>query len=299
MMLGTVFDIQKFSLHDGPGIRTTVFLKGCPLHCRWCHNPESQSFRPELLFDRQRCIGCQACAAVCREHCHTFRDEVHRLERSRCIGCGHCIAVCPTRALSMAGRLPSSDEIVKTVLEDRLFYEESYGGVTLSGGEPLAQPEFALEILTELQNAGIHTAVETCGAVPPTVLARFPEKVNLWLFDIKAAPEKHQALTGTPADGILSNLRFLAEQGAALILRCPLIPGLNDSEADLTYLADLADRLPGVLALEVEPHHPLGLDKYVKLDRVPQYQGDAPSDDMVRHWLAALGQRCRVPVRKG
>ena len=298
-MLGTVFDIQNFSLHDGPGIRTTVFLKGCPLHCIWCHNPESQSFRRELLFDRAHCIRCRACAAACPEHCHAFQDGVHHLRRGSCVGCGSCAAVCPTRALTMAGRLCGSDEVVKTILKDRLFYEESRGGVTLSGGEPLAQPEFALEILTELKKAGIHTAVETCGAVPQAVLAQFPDMVNLWLFDIKSAPDKHQTLTGAPADGILTNHRILAERKADLILRCPFVPGLNDSEADLAHIADLANELPGVMAVEVEPYHPWGLDKYAKLEHMPHYEGGAAEEDTVRRYLAELGRRCRVPVRKG
>ena len=208
---GLVFNIQRFSIHDGPGIRTSVFLKGCPLRCFWCHNPEGRHLRPEVRYSPSRCIACGACVEACPNHAHTIHEGVHHFSRSLCHGHGACIEVCYSGALESSGRVMTVDEVMEEVLRDRPFYESSDGGVTLTGGEPSLQDDFTLGILSRCKEKGIHTAIETCGEAPWHALESLLPYTDLVMMDIKAiTPEKHLEVTGRTNDRILANARALA-----------------------------------------------------------------------------------------
>ncbi len=294
-----IFDILKFAIQDGPGIRTTVFLKGCPLHCLWCHNPESQKRTPEILFSPEKCIGCGWCMSACPEHCHSG-GAVHVFDRTRCTGCGRCTERCYAAALELAGKTMTVDAVLEEVLKDRVFYENSGGGVTLSGGEPMAQIDFTDAFLTAARTAGLHTCMETCGFAPSEAYDRILKKTDLFLFDVKATdPEKHLAFTGVFNDLILNNLYKIDKGGGPIVLRCPLIPGLNDDDAHLTGIGRLASSLSHILRIEVEPYHPLGVGKSRRLGKEPDYPSDAFTDPKaVERWIKTIQRTTTLPVRK-
>ena len=240
-MTGKIFDIQRFCTSDGPGIRTTVFFKGCPLRCAWCHNPESQSYNDEVLLYKNKCLKCGAC------------------ERG---------LECPNGARRYCGRTLSVEDIIKKVSEDKPFYKNSGGGLTLSGGEPLAQADFAKALLTLAKADEIHTAVETCGFASRENMLRVAEYTDLFLFDYKLTNSKrHEEYTGVGNEIILENLRLLDSLGKAIILRCPIIPDVNDDEEHLSAIAALANELENVIAVELEPYHDFGVSKYEALGR--------------------------------
>ncbi len=226
---GTIFNIQRYSIHDGPGIRTTVFFKGCPLRCLWCQNPESQTFQQELFFNRDRCTGCGRCLPACPEKAIEIVEGRSRTLRTLCNVCGACAEVCPEEARVLMGKVVSAKEVFAEVDKDAVFYERSGGGVTLSGGEPLAQPEFAIEILSLCKNAGIHTAIETCGHAPWETVERVLKVVDLVLYDLKHMdPVEHRKITGVSNALALENLkRVYRESHLALSIRIPVIPGLT------------------------------------------------------------------------
>ena len=296
-----IFDIQKFSIHDGPGIRTTVFFKGCPLHCLWCHNPESHTAAPELFFTAEKCTGCGTCIRVCPAGAHALTPAgLHTLDRSRCTRCGRCAEQCPAEALALCGRTMQLSEVLSEVRKDRAFYENSGGGMTLSGGEPMAQFPFVRALCEAAKNApGIpHIALETCGFAPEAQFRELLPWVDLFLFDIKTLlPEKHLRYTGVPLAPILDTLRFLDQAGATLALRCPLIPGLNDTEEELQRIAGLADGLSHAQSIDLEPYHPLGEAKSVRLGRTPAYTAPFPPRDYAQRIRAWLQPRTRLPVR--
>lgn len=299
MPKGLVFDIQRFSIHDGPGIRTTVFLKGCPLSCLWCHNPESQDAKPEIFFTASKCIGCLFCVKICERGGHRFEDGKHIFDRSGCIRCGDCTKECYPQALEIAGRTMSSDEVMTEVLKDRAFYETSGGGMTVSGGEPMMQFDFTMALLQGARAAGLHTCLETCGyAAEDRMLAARP-LVDIFLYDVKETdPARHKAHTGVPNDRILSNLAALDSAGAAIVLRCAIVPGLNDRADHFAAVARLAESLGGVQAVDVLPYHPLGTSKAQRLGKEPRLAvTQTPSDDTVREWLAAIQAGTSKPVR--
>jgi glycyl-radical enzyme activating protein len=287
---GTVFDVQRFSIHDGPGVRTTVFLKGCPLRCRWCHNPESRRPAPELLFAAERCVGCGACLAACPHGAHRVVDGEHRFERERCTACGACAAECPATALELAGRTAGVPELLAEVLRDRDFYEASGGGLTLSGGEPTAQPDFTAALLSATRAQGIPTAVETCGWCDFAVLERLRPLVDLFLFDLKADPDRHRDLTGADAGPILANLRRLHGSGARIRLRLPMVPGVNDTDEHFGNIAGLVRELPGLEGLQLLPYHPLAAGKYRALGIAspPLAEPGMPAEGTVVGWLSRL-----------
>lgn len=292
---GLVSNIQRFSLNDGPGIRTVVFLKGCPLKCPWCHNPESRWFYPEIMLDEKKCVGCGQCTKTCT--LHHFVDGQHFIDRERCKHCGLCAQICPTNALTLVGKCMTVEEIYQEAMQDYGFWGES-GGITLSGGEPLAQPEFSMAILRQFHEKGIHCAIETSGYAPWEVLQRFIQQTDLFLFDIKETnSELHQAYTGVAKEQIIQNLDYLNQSNAKVRLRCPIIPGYNDREGHLLEVAKLANRFSCVERIEIEPYHPLGRSKARQLGEayVLNDQG-FPDAESVAHWLEILGSATLKPV---
>lgn len=273
-MAGLVFDIQRFCTHDGPGIRTTVFLKGCPLKCAWCHNPESQDYAPELLFTPQLCIECDACAAVCPQG--SARRVLREPETARavCRQCQACAEVCVGGAIEISGFSCTAEQVLDIVEKDRVFYEESGGGITLSGGEPMQQFEFAREVLTGARSRGLHTCMETCGAASTERYAAITPLVDLFLWDLKDSdPQRHLELTGLPLDTALSRLRHVNDSGAHIILRCILIDGVNMNHSHIEEVAKLCQSLDRISMVELLPYHPLGGAKYERLGRRPSDLG--------------------------
>lgn len=276
--MGRVFDVKKFSVHDGPGIRTTVFLKGCPLRCLWCSNPESQRMEPQIVFWPERCIRCETCLAVCPQSA-IVADEAGRKQvlPERCDLCGRCLEECYAGALEQIGRLMTVDEVLSLVEEDRPFYEESGGGVTLSGGEPAAQPGFSQRLLQGCQERDIHTAIDTCGYAPWEVWQALLPYLDLILYDLKEIdPLRHKRYTGVSNKLILDNLKRLACTGRAIIVRRPVIPGYNDDEGSIHTLARFVQELSTVHEIDLLPYHRFGRGKYERLG-MEYPMGDEPS----------------------
>ena len=251
-MTAFVFDIEKFAVHDGPGIRTVVFLKGCPLRCLWCHNPESQSFEPE------RMAGADGQSPP-----------------------------------ETVGRPMTVEEVMAEVRKDKAFYDNSGGGLTVSGGEPLAHFGFTRDLLAAAKAARIHTAVETSGYAPRERIEALLPLVDLWLWDVKAPPSLHKALVGVEAAPILDNLAFIASRGAKIVLRCPLVPGVNDSDEALRHIRRLAETTPGVAKVDIEPYHPMGEDKNRRLGRADWFRAPFATEADKTRWRAAIGEKAR------
>ena len=279
---GTVFNIQRFSIHDGPGIRTTVFLKGCSMACFWCHNPEGRHFFPELLYDAQRCIVCGECARVCSRQAHEITDGEHLFHRERCETAGECVQVCYSEALELTGSSMTVSQIMNEVLRDRAFYENSGGGVTLSGGEPALSHGFSFAILKQCKAEGLHTAIETCGNYPWQNLTKLLPVTDLFMMDIKLMDSgKHRQVTRASNKLLLENARRLACTDKALVFRTPIIPGVNDNPEEFRAIVSAVSELikirqthcvDNVPASDIEyellPFHKLAGDKYRKLDMV-------------------------------
>lgn len=297
-MTGTVFNIQRFCVNDGPGIRTTVFLKGCPLSCAWCHNPESKSPRPELFYDADQCVSCGRCVSLCPQKAHLMENGRHQLRRESCVRCMACAEThCP--ALAAAGETRRAEDVMAEVLRDRPFYQASGGGMTLSGGEPFFQEAFALKLLRLAREAQVHTCVETCGFAPLSVLEQAARWVDLFLYDIKLTdPALHRQWTGVSNDRILENLRALDKMGAKTVLRCPVIPGVNDTPAHFQGVAKIANSLMHLQEIHLEPYHPLGVSKARRLGRESLLEGSFPSEAAVQDWIRQIQPLVRVNVRK-
>jgi len=293
MSEGLIFDIQHYAVHDGPGIRTLVFLKGCPLECLWCCNPESQGFEPELTHNRLRCRSCFSCVKTCPHGAVQAGEAGPVFDRAVCRACASplCVDACPQGALALAGTRMSADQVMKRVSLDKAFYQNSGGGVTFSGGEPFAQPDFLEELLTRSRDLGIHTTVETCGLVDPRVLMRCEPFVDLFLFDLKTVdPGRHEQRTGAPNDIILENLRALAARRPdGVTVRVPLVPGCTDGEDNLRALGTLLTSL-GLRRVELMPYHSLGADKYAALGRPYPLEGTrSPAPASIEACRSLLG----------
>jgi pyruvate formate lyase activating enzyme len=301
MAPGMVFDIQRFSIHDGPGIRTTVFLKGCPLHCLWCHNPEGQSPEVEIFFSPEKCIACRYCEQVCRHAGHSFLSGQHVYDRSQCVQCGDCTLECYARALEQSGRLMSASDVLGEVLKDAVFYQTSSGGMTLSGGEPMQQFDFALELLQAAKAAGLHTCLETSGCSTGERYLRILPHVDVFYYDCKETDaERHRQYTGVSSQGIIENLMILDQAGAATVLRCPIVPGLNDRQEHFQGIANLANRLRHLEAVHILPYHPLGTSKSQRLGKIPPLaEIGMPSEAQAREWAAAVQALASADVMVG
>jgi len=267
MQTGLIFDLKKYSINDGPGIRTTIFLKGCPLHCQWCHNPESQSAQPQVIFRPNRCDLCQSCLEACTHSALTWSVNGPLTDREACQVCGDCTRVCYPEARQLVGRQMSLTEVMDAIERDVPFYDESGGGVTLSGGEPLFQKDFSLAILEACRKLDIHTVLDTCGYASARTLAQVAPLVDLFLYDLKLVDhEKHLQYTGVSNERILANLQALSSLGADLLVRIPLIPGVNDDPLEVQNIGEFLHSLPETPAIELLTYHNIAEAKYSGLN---------------------------------
>lgn len=300
MESGMVFNIQKYSVQDGPGIRTTVFLKGCPLCCKWCHNPEGISSRPEIILIENRCIACGECRTVC-----PFGQEITGkgplpARPDQCTLCGACVEACPTGARQTIGSTMTVSEVTAETVKDRIFYESSGGGVTLSGGEPLQQPKFLLALLASLRTAGIRVALDTTGYGCTEHLLAAAKLSELVLYDLKAFDEqRHCELTGVSNRTILGNLKSLDEIHRNVWIRLPVVPGFNDDVAELEKIADFVAGLRSVTLVNLLPFHRSGLHKYERLGQVHGLDGvEAPSVELMER-AADVFRKHKLPTKIG
>jgi glycyl-radical enzyme activating protein family len=296
-MNGFLFKLQKGCIQDGPGIRTTVFLNGCPLNCIWCHNPESISKKPQLAYREEQCTNCKKCVDSCPNGCHTVLDGLHVFHRQNCTACGTCCKD-SCRALERIGKEISSDDLLKEVLKDRAFYDSSGGGVTLSGGEPTEQFDFTFDLLHKAKENGLHTCLETCGFCKTEKLIKLAKVVDLFLFDEKETDAKrHKAFTGVSNELILNNLFELDRLGAKIILRCPIVPTLNDRSDHFYEIAQLANRLSGIQEINIEPYHPMGKEKCKELGRIDALPDlTFPSESLLLKWCDEVQKNTSKPV---
>lgn len=300
MASGTIFNIQKFSINDGPGIRTTVFMKGCPLSCIWCHNPESKRKAPEIMYDKSKCKMCGRCFEACKKNAHSVNCDLHIIDRSLCIECGECVKECVFGALEITGKTMCAEDVIKEVMRDKVFYDTSGGGITLSGGEPMMQFDFAFELLTLAKAEGLHTCMETCGFAPSEQYMKIAPLVDIFLFDYKETDSNlHREFTGVQNEAIIENLKLLDSIGAKTILRCPIIPTCNDRDEHFEGIARIANSLKNVIEINVEPYHPLGKGKCELLGRDYRLSDlGFPKDETVKEWMELISSKTSVAVKK-
>jgi pyruvate formate lyase activating enzyme len=292
MRMGLIFDIKKYSIHDGPGIRTTVFFKGCPLTCWWCHNPESRSRNAFVYYDTSRCLGCGECVDACPEGALSLTAGGIVRDGGRCRDRGLCAEVCPAEAHRLIGRSMTVGELVAEIEKDRLYFDESGGGVTFSGGEPLLQWEFLLDVLRECGLRDVHRAVDTTGVAAPESLLRVAAETDLFLYDLKTLdPDLHERATGARLDPVLANLERLLSVGARVWIRVPLIPGVTSDDSVERIGAFLAG-LPGIDAVNLLPFHRSARDKHRKFEMpwLADSDDDIPAE-RVQEWADRLGNR--------
>ncbi|MBM3295503.1 MAG: glycyl-radical enzyme activating protein [Candidatus Aminicenantes bacterium] len=298
---GLVFDIKRFAVHDGPGIRTTVFLKGCPLHCLWCHNPEGIDGGLEIITRSSRCRRCYACVSACPRHALTSGPDNGPVvvDRAKCDLCGRCADVCMSEAVSIVGRRLSVDEVVAEVERDRIFYEQSDGGATLSGGEPARQAAFSEALLGELKARGIQTALDTSGLAPWPVLERLAARSDLVLYDLKIMDDiRHRKYAGASNDLILENLRRLAANGTPVFVRIPLETGVNDDEANIRATIDFLKPLPAVRRVDLLAYHKGGREKSRNLGKESRFDIFEPPSaarmEEIRQAFADAGFKVKI-----
>ena len=296
-MTGTVFDIQRTALTDGPGIRTTVFVKGCPLRCLWCHNPESQKTGSEIMVFAERCVRCGACVKVCPEGCHRIQGDKHIFDPSDCVACRKCYQSCPADAIDVKGDRMTVDEVFAIVEKDKTYYDASGGGITVSGGEPLAayNADFVKALLQKCRSAGIGTCVETSGFVDTEILKEFMPLIDVFLFDYKATGEEtHRKLTGVSNELILRNMDLIYTSGKDIIMRCPLVPGFNvaadpaGGDAHLDGIIAMSEKYPDLRGIEIMAYHNMGVAKHERLGTDPLCDLDNTDEETKAAWLDYL-----------
>lgn len=284
-MKSYIIDVQRCSIHDGPGIRTTVFLKGCPLKCAWCHNPESQSFKRELSLNQSLCSTCGACAEVCTQGVHRFTDGVHHVDYKKCSHCGMCVNICPTKALTIIGNEMSPQEVFEIVVKDEIFYSQGNGGVTISGGEALSHVDFCVELLKLCKNRGIHTCIETSGFASRNAVEQVLPYVDLFLFDFKVSNEKDaQNYIGGSLELIHQNFDLIYIHNKQIVLRCPIIPSVNDTKEHFDAIGEMSAKYPNLMGIELLPYHDFGVSKGNNIGLATQ-RFASPSETKKQEWL--------------
>lgn len=264
-MKAMITDIKRFAVHDGDGIRTTVFFKGCPLKCVWCHNPEGIGFKPQLAYYENKCVSCGECVEICPQKAHSTENGRHSFDRSKCTICGECEKVCLGEALKLYGKEMTTDELMPTLLEDKDFYTTSGGGVTLSGGECLIQADFCAQLLQKLKSESIHTAVDTCGFISKEAIDKVMPYTDIFLYDIKAIDEDvHIKCTGKSNKNILDNLKYIDTYGKSIEIRIPYVPEYNDNQ--IKKIAVLLSELKNITKIRILPYHNFAGSKYASLD---------------------------------
>ena len=299
-MDGTIFNIQRFCVNDGPGIRTTVFVKGCPLNCIWCHNPESKSKKAEIFYNRKNCVGCGKCVPKCANGCHIIGENGHTFLREKCKNCFLCVESCPQNALEKTGYVISSEAALDEVLKDAAFYKNSGGGLTVSGGEPMSQFDFTYSLLKSAKENGLHICMETCGYAKAENYKAIAPFVDIFLFDYKITNSaQHKKYTGVGNEKIIENLKLLDSLGAKTILRCPIIPTINDTDEHFKGIAQIADSLKNIIRIEIEPYHPLGANKSEMLGKAYALEDLSFTDEKtVDMWLNTIKQNTKIEVKK-
>ncbi|MCX8128288.1 MAG: glycyl-radical enzyme activating protein [Synergistetes bacterium] len=294
-----IFDIKRYTIHDGPGIRTTVFMKGCPLNCWWCHNPEGISRKIEIAHLEYKCLRCKGCLEACPLKAISFSEKKVLIDRNRCNGCGICVEACPTSALKKIGKVISIPELIEEVEKDLPFYDSSNGGVTFSGGEPLAQPEFLAQCLKELKKRYINTIVDTSGYAPRESLALILPHTDLFLYDIKLFnSNEHKRYTGVSNEIIKENLKFLLENGKKIILRFPVIPGITDSLNNVKEWVNLISKLDGILEVNLLPYHEVS-EKYQRLNKEYKMKLNLKTSEETLSWIRGEFEKIGLKVKIG
>lgn len=297
--VGTIINIQKYSIHDGPGIRTTVFFKGCPLNCWWCHNPESQNPTPEIMFFQEKCTGCVICLKRCPQNAIELIEGYPVTSQNKCTLCGKCSDFCPSSAREIVGKEITVKDLTREIIKDEIFYEESNGGVTFSGGEPLMHTDYLNDILKICKDKNIHTTIDTCGYVDFENFEKIIDNVDLFLFDIKHMDnEKHLEYTGVSNLVILENLKKLSQKGSNIHIRMPIIAGINDDDKNINVAVDFISKL-NIIQVDLLPYHKMGMDKYRRLNMDYKLSGLEKPNDEIIEIIAEKFRKAGIKIKTG